>query len=297
MNWRRRGVPWFEAPGTQCPQALWYTAAGPPDAPPLLMLHGFLGTHVTWQPLVRGLRQTHRVVRPDLYGHGRSGIPSDGGHLDPDGLARDLLALMAAVAAGSFSLVGYSMGGRIALRMAAAAPAHVARLVLVSASAGIPDAAERDARRRADAALAAQIEASGLDAFLARWDQTPVLASGRPLTEAQRRRLAHDRARHRPEGIAASLRHTGAGSQVDSGPLLPAWSVPTLLVAGRRDGKYVASMRQMAAMIPGAQLAIVESVGHRVPLEAPVALAGLVSRFLTGLRVPTVPGPPGHSAG
>ncbi len=288
-------MPWFEAPGTQRPQALWYTAAGAPDAPPLLMLHGFLGTHATWEPLVRGLRRTHRVVRPDLYGHGRSGIPAHGGHLDPDGLAHDLLALMAAASPAPCALVGYSMGGRIALRMAAAAPARVARLVLVSASAGIPDAEARRARRRADGLLAAQIEAGGLDAFLARWDDNPVLASGRPLTEAERRRLAHDRARHRPEGIAASLRHTGAGAQRDSGPLLPAWPVPTLLVAGRRDGKYVASMQQMAAIIPGAQLAIVEDVGHRVPLEAPGELASLVSRFLTGPQVPTVPGPPGHS--
>lgn len=290
-------MPWFEAPGTQCPRALWHTVAGDPGAPPLLMLHGFLGTHATWQPLVRGLRRQFRVVRPDLYGHGRSGAPADREHLEPDGLAKDLLALMAAAAPAPFALVGYSMGGRIALRMAAAAPARVARLVLVSASAGIPDAEGRRARWRADGGLADQIEADGLDAFLARWDDTPVLAAGRPLTPTEQRRLEHDRRRHGPAGIAASLRHTGAGSQVDSGPLLPAWRVPTLLVAGSRDGKYAESMRQMAEIMPGAQLAIVEGVGHRIPLLAPGELAGLVSRFLTEPPGPGVPGPPGHSAG
>ncbi len=290
-------MPWFEAPGTRRPQALWYTGAGDRDAPPVLMLHGFLGTHATWQPLARVLRRQHHVVRPDLYGHGRSGIPADAQRLNPDGLARDLLALMAAVGRDPFSLVGYSMGGRIALRMAAAAPERVARLVLVSTSAGIPDPEERQARRRADGRLADQIDEGGLDGFLARWDDTPVLASGRPLTPGERRRLVHDRRRHQPAGIAASLRHTGAGVQVDSGPLLRDWRVPTLLVAGSRDEKYAAAMRAMAAVMPGAELAIVGGVGHRVPLEAPGELAALVSRFLTARPAPPAPGPPGHSAG
>ncbi len=289
-------MPWFEAPGTQRPQALWYTAAGAPDAPPLLMLHGFLGTHATWQPLVRGFRRRHRVIRPDLYGHGRSGVPSDKSHLAPDALAQDLLSLMATAAPAPFSLVGYSMGGRIALRMAAAAPGRVTCLVLVSASAGIADAQARQARRRADGRLADRIEADGLGAFVARWDETPVLAGGRPLTSAERRHLKHDRRRHRPEGISESLRLTGAGCQVDSGPLLPAWPVPTLLVAGSRDAKYAESMSQMAKAMPGAQLAIVEGVGHRVPLEAPEQLASLVSRFLTAPPAPPVPGPRRHSA-
>lgn len=289
-------MPWFEATGTRRPQALWYTEAGAPDAPPLLMLHGFLGTHTTWQPLVRGLRRHYRVMRPDLYGHGRSGVPSDKRHLVPDALAQDLLALMAAASSAPFSLVGYSMGGRIALRIAAAAPGRVARLVLVSASAGIADARARRARRRADGRLADHIEAEGLGAFLVRWDETPVLASGRPLTPAERRRLEHDRRRHRPEGISESLRLTGAGCQVDSGPLLSAWPVPTLLVAGSCDAKYAEAMSQMAKAMPEAQLAIVEGVGHRVPLEAPEQLASLVSRFLTAPPAPPVPGPRRHSA-
>lgn len=274
----------FEAPGVEPLDALWHRELGTAGAPPLVMLHGFLGTHATWLSLAGALRRSWRVVLPDLYGHGQSGIPRDRAHLTPDGTARDVLALAAAVAPGPLALVGYSLGGRVALRMAAAAPERVAALVLVSASPGIAAEDERSARRAADARLADQIEAGGLSAFMERWDENPVLASGRPLSEAQHRRLAHDRRRQRAAGLAASLRWAGGGQQPDTWPLLPHWPIPTLVVAGAVDVKYAALARRAAGLIPDAELAVLEGVGHRVPLEAPAELSRLVSRFLTAAR-------------
>lgn len=274
----------FEAPGAERGEALWHRALGPDGAPPVMMLHGFLGTHATWLPLAGALRRRWRLVLPDLYGHGQSGLPQDPTHLTPDGMAQDLRALADAAAPGPLALVGYSLGGRIALRMAALAPARVAALVLVSTSPGIRAEPERRTRHSADGRLADLIEAGGLEAFMERWDENPVLASGRPLSEAQRRRLSHDRRRQRAEGIAASLRFAGGGCQPDTWPLLPHWPIPTLVVAGAADAKYAGLAREMANRIPQAKLAVLEGVGHRVPLEAPEELSRLVTRFLTEAR-------------
>lgn len=270
---------------------LWYRALGRRDAPAVLMLHGFFGSHSTWLPFVREQRATSRFILPDLYGHGRSPA-APGIHMSPDGVAGDLLALMSQLGHERFRLVGYSMGGRIALRMAIQAPTRIERLMLVSASPGIPDADERRQRRHADEQLAQMIRTRGLAAFAAKWDLTPVLASAGPLSASARSQLAHERRRHTPDGIAASLVYTGAGCQADGWPALDCLAVPTLLVAGERDEKYTATTRAMAERLPVRSAVIVPGVGHRVQVEAPERFLALIVKFLAappGEKCPTLP--------
>jgi len=271
---------------------LWYRAVGSPSAPAVLMLHGFFGSHSTWLPFVPALRSAGRFILPDLYGHGRSPTaPAD--RMSPDGLASDLLAMMSDLGHERFRLVGYSMGGRIALRMAIAARSRIERLMLVSASPGIGDAEQRRQRRHADEQLAQMIQTEGLAAFAAKWDRTPVLASGHPLSAAARAQLTHERRRHTPDGIAASLVNTGAGCQEDGWPDLPHLHVPTLLVAGERDEKYRVTTRAMAERLPVRSVVIVPEVGHRVQVEAPERFQTLIATFLAavppGAKCPTPP--------
>jgi 2-succinyl-6-hydroxy-2,4-cyclohexadiene-1-carboxylate synthase len=231
---------------------------------PLVLLHGFAGTRRRWRPVVRRLRtQRYRPLALDLRGHG------DAAHARPVTFAACTADVLAATA-GRFALCGYSLGGRLALHVALAAPERVTRLVLLSATAGIEDPAERAARRRADEALADELEHGTIEAFADRWTAQPLFAGTAPAVVAAWRA---DIARNEPSGLAAALRGVGAGAMEPLWERLSALGVPASVVAGERDGRYVALARRLAAALPRAELVIVPGAGHGLAREAPAAVA------------------------
>jgi pimeloyl-ACP methyl ester carboxylesterase len=124
----------------------------------VVFLHGFTQTRQSWRRTIAALGGRYRAIAPDLPGHGQAA------ERRPASFAA-VAAYVRALADEPVVLVGYSMGGRIALYTALTFPRAVARLVLVGASPGIADAAEREERRKADSALADRIEAIGVPAF------------------------------------------------------------------------------------------------------------------------------------
>jgi 2-succinyl-6-hydroxy-2,4-cyclohexadiene-1-carboxylate synthase len=181
-----------------------------------------------------------------------------------------------AATGGRATYVGYSMGGRLCLHAALAAPDTVRGLVLVSATGGIDDAGERDTRQRADEALADRIEAIGVDAFLDEWLAQPLFAG---LDVAAQGRA--DRLRNTAAGLASSLRRAGTGTQLPLWDRLVGLHVPTLVVAGALDTKFVALGERLAATIPDAELAVVPGAGHTVHLERPDDFLAVLLPWLT----------------
>jgi 2-succinyl-6-hydroxy-2,4-cyclohexadiene-1-carboxylate synthase len=234
----------------------------------VVLLHGFAGTGRGWAPVAARLAaRGDDVVAPDLRGHGYAAGRR------PVTFAACVADVLAAAPA-RFALAGYSMGGRLALHVALAAPERVARLVLVSATAGLEDRAERAARRAADEALATRIEAQGLEAFADAWQAQPLFAADPPAVAAAARA---DQARNRPEGLAAALRGIGAGAMAPLWDRLGLLAMPALALAGERDGRYVALGRRLAAGLPRGQLVVVPGAGHRLVLEAPEAVVHAIS--------------------
>jgi len=178
----------------------------------------------------------------------------------------------AATPAGA-TLGGYSLGGRVALRAALDRPGRFGRLVLVGATAGIADPAERARRRDADAALAARMEGMTMEAFAKKWGALDVFATQPPEVRA----LAHaDRLRNDPRALAAALRALGSGAMEPMWDRLGELALPVTLVAGDRDPKYVDLARRMAERIAGAEVVVVPGAGHAVHLEDPDAVAALL---------------------
>jgi 2-succinyl-6-hydroxy-2,4-cyclohexadiene-1-carboxylate synthase len=177
---------------------------------------------------------------------------------------------VAALTPGPFTLVGYSQGGRIALHVALALPHRVTRLVLIGASPGLADDAEREQRRLADERLAERIESLSIDEFARHWAQTPLLSDIPPdVAEA-----AHaDRLHSTPQGLAAALRGLGTGALPGLWRRLPELHMPVTLLAGERDDKFIALATEMAGCIPRATVTIVPGAGHAVHLERPDAVA------------------------
>jgi 2-succinyl-6-hydroxy-2,4-cyclohexadiene-1-carboxylate synthase len=232
----------------------------------LVLLHGFTQTRQSWRRTVAALGGRYRAIAPDLPGHGSAS------QRRPASFSA-CVAYVRAVGGESFTLVGYSMGGRIALAAALALPSHVQRLVLVGASPGIEDAAERAARRQADDALAARIEEIGIEAFAREWGEQELFAG----QDARVAAAAHaDRLRNDPSGLAAALRGMGTGMMEPLWDRLGELAIPVTLVVGERDEKFAAIADRMAARIPDCRVVVVAGAGHAAQLERPEEVAAAI---------------------
>lgn len=225
-----------------------------------VLLHGFTGAPCSWDAVRE--RLSGPAVAPALPGHG-------GAHVAGWEEAVDRIAARAAGA----HLVGYSLGARLALGVLVRHPGLVRRATLIGVNPGVDD---RAARVRWEDALADRLEADGLGAFVAHWEQLPMWASQARLPEATRAAQRRVRMGHDPGGLAHSLRALGLGRMPDLRPALPTLDTPVALVVGGEDDRFRAVAEQMAAVMPTARVHVVAGVGHNVVLEAPEALARLL---------------------
>lgn len=247
---------------------------------PVLLLHGFTGSARSWDELVASLTPRFRCLAPDLVGHGPPPQPRQPARYTMDACVHDVLASLDRAGASRAAVIGYSMGGRVALHLALAAPERVSALVLESASPGLSEPAERAARVASDDALADAIERDGLVAFVNGWEQLPLLALGPGVAAETRARLRAERLAHDPLGLANSLRGMGAGRPAPVWDRLAELGMPVLLIVGERDTRYRHLAEQMQRQLPDARLSVVPNAGHTVHLDQPAAFAGAVERFL-----------------
>ncbi len=256
--------------------------------PALVLLHGFTGSGRTFDPFVGAFSRHYTVVRFDALGHGRSPAPPDPEAYRLEAAVQDMAQRLDELGFARCHLLGYSMGGRMALAFALEHRQRVDRLVLESASAGIADPLAREHRRRSDEELADRIEREGIEAFVDHWESLPLFASQSGLDPRVRAALRAQRLAQRPEGLAMSLRGAGAARSEPRWEQLGGLCRPTLLVAGALDPTYVANARAMARRLPRASVAVIAGAGHAVHLERPEAFARVVTAFLR--RRPGMPG-------
>jgi 2-succinyl-6-hydroxy-2,4-cyclohexadiene-1-carboxylate synthase len=233
----------------------------------VVLLHGFSGTRHAWDGVAAHLdTQRYRPLALDLPGHGQESELK--GSISFAGCVEHVLER----APDGFTLCGYSMGGRVALHVALAAPERVDRLVLVATSAGIEDATERAERRRSDHALADELERIPFEEFIERWRTQPLFAADPPRVGELARQ---DQRRNSPAALAAVLRGIGTGEMQPLWGRLHELMMPTLVLAGDRDEKFQALGRRLAEGLPRGELEIVEG-GHGLVLENPLAVARAV---------------------
>lgn len=247
---------------------------------PLLMLHGFTGSSENWQGVANALAAQNKLIMPDLLGHGRTDAPAEPERYQMEQAAADLAALLDHMDIKQTNVLGYSMGGRLALYFAIHYPQRVHSLVLESSSPGLATAAERAERQARDNALATRIETEGIDKFVTFWESLPLWDSQQVLPSAVRSELRERRLKNRPEGLANSLRGMGTGVQPSLWEDLAQLPHPTLLLTGLRDHKFVDINQQMSKQIPTAALHIISHAGHTIHLERPQLYTQTVLTFL-----------------
>ncbi len=228
-----------------------------------MCLHGFSGSGADFEPIA----QSFLCIAPDLTGHGRSPKPTE-----PQAYrcAEQFEAIRHTVHAQRLQrpiLLGYSMGGRLALQLACARHAAFSALVLIGATPGLRGEAERLARREADETLASDIEKKGIAWFAEHWSQTPIIASQQSIMDPWKTKMQRRRQENSPHALAMSLRHAGVGVMKPVWDKLHTLHLPTLLITGCDDTKFTAIASEMASLLPHTRHIALDGAGHCAHLE------------------------------
>jgi 2-succinyl-6-hydroxy-2,4-cyclohexadiene-1-carboxylate synthase len=236
----------------------------------VLFIPGFMQRGDAWRPVAELLPERYPSTLLDHDEHSLEGRLREIADTAPDtaGEPRPVL-------------VGYSLGGRLALRAALRDPDAFAGLVTVGATAGIEEGPLRVARAEADEKLASWMEAMPIEDIVGLWERQPMFADqSDALVEAQRPgRLAHD-----PRALALLLRTAGQGVLEPVWHELRALQLPLLAIAGSRDDGYSRAAKRIASTAPHARAAVVEEAGHAPQLQRPDEVARLLTEFLDRLH-------------
>ena len=259
------------------------------EGSPVTLLHGFTQSGRSWHEVISLMPDGWQWILPDLRGHGAT-VVRPGAPYTMDACAADLEMLWDSLGIARTHLVGYSMGGRLALHVAAAQPDRLLSLLTIGAHAGLEEAA-REGRRRSDEALAHRIETDGLEAFVSYWSSLPLfegLDRRGPSFLAEVRAARMD---NHAAGLAESLRGMGAGA------MRPVWNdldrvkAPSTFVVGQLDHGYAAAAGRLAASVPNGRVVLVQRAGHPAHQERPAAFSRLLLAHLEAASERSEPSP------
>lgn len=258
--------------------SLAYESTG--TGPFLMLIHGFTGSSSTMSHLCEALAPYRTVLSVDLIGHGKSDSPQQIDHYTIESNIAHLQGILQHAGAKKADLVGYSLGGRIALSFANAFSNTVESLFLIGTSPGI-NSNEALVRKISDSDLALLIESDGLEVFVDHWMQLPIWKSLQERIgpakwkESREQRLANTSA-----GLANSLRGSGVASMPPLHNFLHLITNPVHLIAGEEDPKFSQLAEQMNQLFPNGQVHIVPNAGHAAHLEQPKFVSDLIIKAL-----------------
>jgi 2-succinyl-6-hydroxy-2,4-cyclohexadiene-1-carboxylate synthase len=248
---------------------------------PLLLLHGFTGNAATWSFLIPLLSARCKLIMVDIIGHGLTDSPDDISRYTMKEAAFDLKEILDCLDIQKTHVLGYSMGGRLALSFACLFPESVQSLLLESASPGLRSDEERQQRRLNDERLAKNILESGIAAFVERWGNIPLFSSQKRLPEKKQFAIRQQRLTNSEKGLANSLLGMGTGSQPSWWDKLTDLNMPVLLLTGELDEKFCTIAKSMQLLFKNSDLEIISDAGHAIHVEKPLKFGKMVSVFLT----------------
>ena len=247
----------------------------------IVFLHGFTGSTNTWKKIVSQLPSNIRCIAVDLIGHGKTAAPTTVEFYSMDFQVELLHKLFHHLQLDTFSLVGYSMGGRVALSYAVRYPTAIGHLLLESASPGLKGDQQRNIRKQADDTLAEKILSNGIESFVTKWENIPLFASQKSLPAEIQQEIRTERMQQREIGLANSLRGMGTGVMPELWGKLHTLTMPVTLVTGQLDEKFVQLNSEMLKQIKKANHLIIPAVGHAIHVENPTKFATIVKETIS----------------
>lgn len=243
-----------------------------------LMLHGFTGTKGTFNQVASYLKKD-TILTLDLLGHGKtvSSAPLERYAIEEQ--CSDLVELLDQLAIQKVSLLGYSMGGRLALAFTLRYPERVERLVLESSSPGLKTAEEQENRKLHDQKLADKLVENGLPSFVNDWENLALFSSQKRLPAFVQENIRQERLSQSVEGLAKSLLGMGTGSQPSYWNRLASINCPIFLLVGSFDTKFCQIANLMNLHLKNGEIIQFPETGHAIHLETPLAFAKMLKKL------------------
>ncbi|MEB3216443.1 MAG: 2-succinyl-6-hydroxy-2,4-cyclohexadiene-1-carboxylate synthase [Nostocales cyanobacterium 94392] len=246
-----------------------YCFSGNPDKPLILFLHGFMGNIYEFNEAIYLLKHDFYCLNIDLPGHGKTQILGDENCYTMADTADALINLLDELKVKQCFLIGYSMGGRLALYLALHFPQRLYQVILESASPGLLTAKERLERIKRDEQIARKLARSykkvDFMSFLENWYNQPIF--GNIKNHCGFEQMIENRLQNNPVELAKSLRLMGVGVQPTLWEKLPDNQVAILLLVGENDKKFIDINKKMTQMSDLCNLKTIKNTAHNIHLE------------------------------
>jgi len=246
----------------------------------LLLFHGFTGSKQTWDPFINEWSKSFQVLSIDLLGHGETDSPNDPNRYTIENACKDIQTLLDQLNITQIYLLGYSMGGRLALSFTCLYPRYVKKLILESSSPGLKTLLEREERVKSDEKLVQMISKQGLKEFINYWERIPLFQSQQVLSETRKKVIRKERENQNPIGLMNSLKGMGTGAQQSWWEQLHNINIPVLLLVGEFDKKFCTIAEEMKESIPQSRLIKINGAGHAIHVEQAEKFGKIVEEFL-----------------
>ncbi len=256
-----------------------YCFSGDIDKPLILFLHGFMGDSHEFNQVISLLSDQFCCLTLDLPGHGKTRVLGGEECYTMSTTAHALINLLQQLNVKNCFLLGYSMGGRLALYLNLYFPQHFSKVVLESASPGLKNQWDQVERRQQDFELSRKLEKTDFSRFLSNWYNQPLFVSLKNHPDFES--LIANRLQNNPLELAKSLRNLSTGCQPSLWEKLKENQNPMLLLVGEDDAKFIAINSEMARLCNSAKLEIVSHCGHNIHFENPKRFVESVKTFLS----------------
>ncbi|MDO6618417.1 2-succinyl-6-hydroxy-2,4-cyclohexadiene-1-carboxylate synthase [Shewanella sp. 6_MG-2023] len=248
---------------------------GDTNLPALVLLHGFLGSKEDWQASLQILSQHFHCICIDLPGHGDNQLelPTPGFETAAQSIVDKVIQL----GYSQFHLLGYSLGGRIALHIAKLYPKAVLSLLLESAHLGLTSSRDKQARLKHDQKWADKLAVEPIRDFLEQWYQQPVFAN---LTTDARKNLIAIRSKNNPQALLHCFKSTSLGLQQNGEKVLKQLHCPAYLLVGEQDSKFSQLAQQWQQKLQ-LNTVTISHCGHNIHKAQPKMFAARIIQLLT----------------
>ncbi|MFN6394908.1 MAG: 2-succinyl-6-hydroxy-2,4-cyclohexadiene-1-carboxylate synthase [Aphanizomenon sp.] len=257
-----------------------YSLIHKPNKPLILFLHGFMGNVYEFDQAIKLLFDDFSYLTIDLPGHGKTQVLDDECYTMAS-TATAIIQLLDQLKIDQCFLIGYSMGGRLALYLTLYFPQRFIKVILESTSPGLTTETSRLARVKSDAQIARKltriVNNDDFYHFLTNWYQMPIFADLK--NHPQYPSMIASRLINQPLNLAKSLQFMGTGSQPCLWELITKNTLPLLLLVGEKDEKFININIAMTEKSKFAKLQIIDQVGHNIHLENTLAFVHNIQYF------------------
>ncbi|HEX7357251.1 MAG TPA: 2-succinyl-6-hydroxy-2,4-cyclohexadiene-1-carboxylate synthase [Ignavibacteriaceae bacterium] len=246
----------------------------------ILFLHGFTGCAEDWFPVFEQIPDKYNCLALDIIGHGKSDAPGSSMHYSIDSIMSQIKYVKDHLTQNKIFLLGYSMGGRIALTYASMYPEDVKGLILEASSAGIKNDEERQKRYEEDLKLAEFIETHTMEEFIEMWHDQEIFNTQRRFSNDKLKKIKKKKASGSKTGYANILKGFSTGIMPPVHDKLKKIPLKVLLITGDLDTKFTGINARLAKRFFKAKHKIVRNSGHNTHLEEPKRFIEIVLNYL-----------------